>query len=185
MKGCVFMENSQEMMYDLMSLTKLSNFFEACVSTIKKHENFNEIDKDTVAWYQKNKFDIELMASLLKNLAKENYINFANQLQGKKSSEGLLVLKKLVMPRLISATAKICYMVYKHPNSPFCVLLLEEHPDLIQNGIVRYRVTKEGLRVVVVNDHEKYTHVLLRLQNRYENMIKEELSKREGVANAN
>lgn len=182
------MENSttnEEMMYDLMHLTKLSSLFEACVSTLR-HNNFDELDGELVLWYQKNKFDIELMVPLLKNLAKENYIHFANQLQGKKSSEGLLVLKKLVMPRLISTASKLCYMVYKHPNSPFCVCLLEEHPELIKNGIVRYRVTKEGLRIVVVNDHEKYNHVLLKLQNKYESIIKEKLNeKKEGVADVN
>lgn len=176
--------NNEEAMYDLMYLTKLATLFDASVATLKKHNDFKELDGECVLWYQKNKFDIELMAPLLKNLAKENYINFANQLQGKKATEGLLVLKKLVMPRLISATSKICYMVYKHPNSPFCVCLLDEHPELLQNGIVRYRVTKEGLRVVVVNDHEKYTNVLLKLQTRYRNIIKEKLNeKKEGVAN--
>ena len=174
--------------FDVLSLSKSASFFEACVK-VGEDTSCQEIEKETAQWYEENYKELKLMALLLRRLSKEAVIVLANSYQNKKVEEGLLVLKRLVMPRLISSVSKMAYLVYKNPNSPFVSKLIENFPELLQNSIIRYRITKAGERVVVVIDHEKYISSLIKLRERYDTLLAEKLNnedkKEEGVVDEN
>lgn len=179
------MNNMNE--FDVLYLSKCATFFEACTEVGKK-VSLEGIDKDSALWFEKNQRELELMSLLLKRLSKEAVIVLANSFQNKKTEEGLLVLKRLVITKLIPAVSRMAYLVYKSPNSAFVSMLIDKHPMLIQNSVIRYRITKSGERVVVVIDHEKYVSSLMKLQERYDILLDEKLNKdtegkKEGVIN--
>ena len=171
--------------FDVVYLSKCAKLFEACTKVGKK-VSLNGVEKESAIWFEQNQKELELMTLLLKRLSKEVVIVLANSYQNKKTEEGLLVLKRLVIPRLINASGKMAYLVYKSPNSAFVSALINDFPELLQNAVIRYRITKSGERVVVVIDHEKYISSLTKLRERYDNLLEEKLneeSKKEGVVN--